>query len=477
MIVEKSLVWPPKVDLFGVGISAATYDEITESVIEAAQRRIPATVTAHPVHGVVTAARHKDFRNQVNSFEVVAPDGQPVRWAMNRLRGTQLTDRVYGPELTLRICRKAMEEGVPIYLYGSTPEVIESLTKNLRQQFPKLEIAGAESPPYRELTAEETAATVDRINSSGAGILFIGLGCPKQDRFAFAHRKRIEAVQVCVGAAFDFHAGTKMMAPAWMQRHGLEWLFRLATEPRRLWRRYLVTNTLFLLHFLRAMIHRESEPTTAPHSPWTARRIAKRCMTLMAAAITGPMIGLSNLEARMTRNETWFNTFAAILSLIPGKLGEQLRLGYYRFTLERCSMDVCFLFGSRVTHRAARIGTDVIVGTYSTIGTATVGDHVLISAKVSILSGGSQHDVSDRTRNITEAHPTFERTHIASNTWLGEGSLILADVGKRCVVAAGSVVFRPVPDDKMAIGNPARPISTDFLATGKRAELALRTAR
>jgi exopolysaccharide biosynthesis WecB/TagA/CpsF family protein len=135
---------------------------------------------------------------------------------------------------------------VPVYLYGGTPDTVKKLRENLRAQFEGLQIAGCESPPFRPLTAEEDEDVVRRINDSGAGVVFIGLGCPKQDEFAYAHRTRIRAVQVCVGAAFDFHAGVKSMAPAWMQRFGLEWFYRLIQEPRRLWRRYLVTNTIFL---------------------------------------------------------------------------------------------------------------------------------------------------------------------------------------------------------------------------------------
>ncbi len=157
----------------------------------------------------------------------------------------RLRDRVYGPELTLRVCRAAAEQGVPVYLYGGSPEDTRALQKRLCDQLPDLRIAGSESPPFRDLTEEENQAACERINRSGAKILLIGLGCPKQDYFAAKNADRVQAVQMCVGAAFDFHAGAKPMAPAWMQRNGLEWLFRLWCEPQRLWKRYLVTNTIF----------------------------------------------------------------------------------------------------------------------------------------------------------------------------------------------------------------------------------------
>jgi exopolysaccharide biosynthesis WecB/TagA/CpsF family protein len=238
--------WPRKVDLFGIGMTPTTYDEATEAILAAAARRESAVVACQAVHAVMTACSDPELKRRVNAFEMLTPDGQPVRWAMNLLHRTRLRERVYGPELTLRLCRAAAERGVSIYLYGGSPEVLEKLQAALLSLCPGLQIAGAESPPFRPLSPEEDEAVIERINASGAGLVFIGLGCPKQDHFAFEHRGAIRAVQLCVGAAFDFHAGAKPMAPEWMQRRGLEWLFRLYQEPRRLWRRYLTTNTLFV---------------------------------------------------------------------------------------------------------------------------------------------------------------------------------------------------------------------------------------
>jgi N-acetylglucosaminyldiphosphoundecaprenol N-acetyl-beta-D-mannosaminyltransferase len=239
-------IWPPKFDVLGVGVSATNYNEAVNLVIESARRRQSAVVSHFAVHAVVSAAEDDDLRKSVNAFEIVAPDGQPVRWALNLLYKTRLADRCYGPEMTDQLCRRAAAEGVSIYLYGSTHEVLTKLSANLVARYPQLMIAGVESPPFRALTPAEEDEMVARINDSGAGIVFIGLGCPKQDRFAARFRHRLHAVQMCVGAAFDFHAGTKKSAPPWMQRYGLEWLFRLCQEPGRLGRRYLVTNTVFL---------------------------------------------------------------------------------------------------------------------------------------------------------------------------------------------------------------------------------------
>jgi exopolysaccharide biosynthesis WecB/TagA/CpsF family protein len=238
--------WPAKYDLFGVQVSATNYQEMVDATTRAARRRESAVVSLHAAHAIVQSSRDPALREKVNRFDAIAPDGQPVRWALNHLHRTHLPDRVYGPELMLQICKRAALESIPIYLYGSTPRVIQLLRQKLPARFPGLLIAGAESPPFRPLTPEEDAEVVRRINASGAGIVFIGLGCPKQDHFAADHADRIRAVQICVGAAFEFHAGTKPMAPKWMQRHGLEWLYRLASEPRRLWWRYLHSNSVFL---------------------------------------------------------------------------------------------------------------------------------------------------------------------------------------------------------------------------------------
>jgi N-acetylglucosaminyldiphosphoundecaprenol N-acetyl-beta-D-mannosaminyltransferase len=240
------VTWPAKYDVLGVAVSATTYDQAVDTIACAAQAEQPAVVSLHAVHALITAAGDPQLREAVNQFDMIAPDGQPVRWALNRLYHLNLTDRVYGPELMLRLCRRAAEAQIPIYLYGSTQPVLDALCERLPERFAGLRIAGAESPPFRKLTEEEDAQVVRRINESGARIVFIGLGAPKQDLFAHAHRDRIDAVQVCVGAAFDFHAGMLPMAPAWMQRTGLEWLYRLYQEPGRLWKRYLVTNSTFL---------------------------------------------------------------------------------------------------------------------------------------------------------------------------------------------------------------------------------------
>jgi len=238
--------WPRKVEVFGVRYTPTTYDDAARTIIDAAKRGIRGTVSCHAVHALVTFSGDPRLRAIANEFDMVTPDGQPVRWALNLLHGTRLADRVYGPELMRRVCAQASANDVPVYLYGGSPDVRKDLPERLNEMFPGLRVVGSESPPYRPLTSAENEQVVNRINTSGAGIVFIGLGCPKQDTFAFANRRHIRGVQICVGAAFDFHAGAKSMAPAWMQRAGLEWSYRLFREPRRLWRRYLMTNSVFV---------------------------------------------------------------------------------------------------------------------------------------------------------------------------------------------------------------------------------------
>ena len=244
--IHLKTVWPHKVDVIGVSVSEVDYQQAVDSICHAAQGGESGVVSCHSVHAIVTLGSSEKLRGMANAFSMITPDGQPVRWAMNLLNGSKLRKRVYGPELMLQVCQRAAEDGLPVYLYGGHDQVSIDLQRVLLQKFPKLIIAGSETPPFRALTKTEDAQTVERINNSGAKITFIGLGCPKQDIFAHEHRNTISGIQICVGAAFDFHAGAKPMAPQWMQASGLEWLFRLRSEPGRLWKRYLQTNSLFV---------------------------------------------------------------------------------------------------------------------------------------------------------------------------------------------------------------------------------------
>lgn len=243
---QPAVAWPRKHNLFGVQVTAAGHDALCDAIMSVAGRREPAVVSAFAVHALIEACTSRELAGKVNRFAAVTADGQPVRWALHWLYGKRLKSTVQGFELMWQLCERAAKSGVSIYLYGSSEETLAALSANLREAFPGLIIAGVESPPFRPLTPDEDAAMVERVNASGAGLMFIGLGCPKQDHFAAEHVDRIRAVQLCVGAAFDFLAGTKPMAPLWMQRCGLAWVFRLSQEPGRLWKRYLVTNSIFV---------------------------------------------------------------------------------------------------------------------------------------------------------------------------------------------------------------------------------------
>jgi len=242
--------WPKKRDLFGIQVSPVTCDDACAAILAAAQSRQSRVVSAFSVHALIEAAGSAELAAKVNRFAIIVPDGQPVRWALNWLHGARLASNVRGANLMWRLCQSASATGIGIYLYGGTATTLSALTANLQRSFPSLRIAGAESPPFRRLSQSESDAMVERVNTSGAGLMFIGLGCPKQDHFASDYVNRLRVVQVCVGAAFDFHGGIKATAPLWMQRSGLEWLYRLGQEPRRLWKRYLVTNSVFVMKLL-----------------------------------------------------------------------------------------------------------------------------------------------------------------------------------------------------------------------------------
>lgn len=246
-----------KQSLFGVGVNPTTYAEATAAILAAARARQSYGVTALATHGLMEAVNDPTFGAVVDNLDVVTPDGQPVRWALNALHGARLADRVYGPDLTAQVCAAAADEGIGVYLFGSTPETCAAFAKELRQRWPDLRIAGIQPDRFREATPEEDADDVARMTASGAGIVLVGRGCPRQEQWVAAHCGRVPAAMLAVGAAFDYHAGTLRRPPAWMQRVGLEWLWRLALEPRRLFRRYAVTNTQFIVRFVRAWANHE----------------------------------------------------------------------------------------------------------------------------------------------------------------------------------------------------------------------------
>lgn len=253
-----------RLSVIGVGVNVLTWEKALNQINTWAIERQSKYVCITNVHAVVTASKEPDFGAVTAQADLVTPDGAPVAWMMRKL-GASGQARINGPDLMWKYCELSERSGMQsIFLYGSTPETLALLQVKLKEAFPGLQIAGAYSPPFRPLSSEEDAEVVDMINASGAGTVWVSLGCPKQELWMAAHRGRIHAVMVGVGAAFDYHAGTIQRAPHWMRNAGLEWLHRLASEPRRLARRYFVTNTLFVLGSVRQLCRRRNQNNPEP---------------------------------------------------------------------------------------------------------------------------------------------------------------------------------------------------------------------
>ncbi len=237
---------PPRVNVLGVGISAINMGIALAQIDSWIARREQHYVCVTTVHGVMECQRDPSLRQAFNGSGLTTPDGMPLVW-LSRLHGYRDVGRVYGPDLMLALSERSVERGYRHYLYGGADGVAELLAARLRARFPGIEIVGTYTPPFREMTPDEDAAAVRAINEARPDIVWVGISTPKQDRWMAGHVGRLDApVLIGVGAAFDFHAGLKKQAPRWMQQSGLEWLFRLVQEPRRLWRRYLIYNPLFV---------------------------------------------------------------------------------------------------------------------------------------------------------------------------------------------------------------------------------------
>lgn len=232
-------------DVIGAPIDAVDWDTALDRVVRWGTAHESRYVCICNVHSVTTARSDPSFARVLAQSDTNTPDGAPIAWFLRR-NGFPAQERINGPDLMLRHATLAARSGQPIYLYGGTDATLSRLRDALLRDFPGLVIAGTYSPPFRALTAQEDAAIVDSINASGAQVVWVGLGCPKQEMWMAEHRGRIRAVMVGVGAAFDYHAGTVRRAPRWMRNVGLEWAYRLASEPRRLALRYAVTNTVFI---------------------------------------------------------------------------------------------------------------------------------------------------------------------------------------------------------------------------------------
>jgi N-acetylglucosaminyldiphosphoundecaprenol N-acetyl-beta-D-mannosaminyltransferase len=250
-------------NVLGILIDAVDYRAASQRVIEAAHARRPMAVSALAVHGLMTGVLDPVQRYRLNSFELLVPDGQPVRWALNWLHQARLADRVYGPRLMLELCERAAAEDLSVFLFGGAPALLDDLQRSLTRRFPALRIAGTRASRFRRLSVAERDDVVATIRDSGAAITLVGLGCPRQEVWAFEFRGPLSMPVIAVGAAFAFHAGHVPQASPFLQDWGLEWLYRLAQEPRRLWRRYLLLNPLYACLLMAQLAGiREFDPKT-----------------------------------------------------------------------------------------------------------------------------------------------------------------------------------------------------------------------
>lgn len=239
--------------VLGTWVDALSWDDAIAQLLAWGAARESRYVCICNVHSVVTAAHDAPLRHALGGADLSTPDGAPIAWGLRQL-GFPTQERLAGPDLMWRYLRHAERLEQKIFLYGSTNATLSSLRVAIAREFPRLQVCGMLSPSFHTPSAAEDDAEVVAINASGAHAVFVGLGCPKQEKWMAAHRGKINMVMIGVGAAFDFHSGMKSRAPLWWQRHGLEWLYRLGSEPRRLFRRYLVTNTLFVVRFARQLI-------------------------------------------------------------------------------------------------------------------------------------------------------------------------------------------------------------------------------
>lgn len=271
--VNSANAHPTSQNVLGVRIDATSYEDASWRVVQWARQGRSAYVCVAAVHLVMEAFDSQELRRAVNGADLVTPDGMPLVWALKGL-GIREASRVYGPDLMPHVVERAARENVPIGLYGGTPESLETFCQVLEERYPEIRVACRIAPPFRPLTPEEDEAVTQKIASSGARILFVGIGCPKQERWMVAHKERIPAVMLGVGAAFDFHTGRVRQAPRWMRAAGLEWSFRLMMEPRRLWKRYAKHNPRFagLLLLQLLGLYRAGEETNSDESLGSVKR-------------------------------------------------------------------------------------------------------------------------------------------------------------------------------------------------------------
>lgn len=236
----------PRANVLGVGVHSLNMETAVEAVEAAVLGKTRGYVCVTGVHGVIEAQHDPRFREILNRALLVTPDGMPTVW-VGKAQGHRRMARVYGPDLMLELCRRSVKNGATHFLYGGNDGVAQDLAAKLRSRFPGIRIVGAYTPPFRPLNRDEEAALIEQVKAAQPDLFWVGLSTPKQERFMEAYLHRLDAkVMLGVGAAFDIHTGRTRDAPAWMKRSGLQWLFRLIQEPRRLSKRYLINNPLFI---------------------------------------------------------------------------------------------------------------------------------------------------------------------------------------------------------------------------------------
>jgi N-acetylglucosaminyldiphosphoundecaprenol N-acetyl-beta-D-mannosaminyltransferase len=239
-----------RTNILGVGVTATNLSDATRQIGQWIDEGRKEYVVLCTVHTILEAMDHPSLRQRINAAGMATPDGMPLVF-LSRLRGHREVNRVYGPDLLLEVAAVAAERGYRFYFYGGAEGVADEILDVMTARFPGLQVVGATSPPMRDQEAEEDEAVIQQINAAEPDIIWVGLGSPKQDRWMARHRDRLDApVLIGIGAAFDFLSHRTPQAPRWIQRSGFEWLFRLITEPRRLWRRYVIGNPRFVYHIL-----------------------------------------------------------------------------------------------------------------------------------------------------------------------------------------------------------------------------------
>jgi len=237
----------------GADINTGSYKSFIDQILHLAQTKISSYICVMNVHMLMEAHQDKNFANIVNNADMTTPDGMPLVLGLNSLYNSNQV-RVAGMDLISSLLSGAEKEKTGVFFYGSTDDVLDIIRVKCYKDYPDLIISGSYSPPFRPLSASEEREVINHINRSNAGIVFVALGCPKQEKWMAAMKGKINAVMIGLGGAFPVFAGTQSRAPRWMQRYSLEWLYRLSQEPGRLWKRYFVTNSLFLLLFAKEFV-------------------------------------------------------------------------------------------------------------------------------------------------------------------------------------------------------------------------------